>query len=177
MQPTVRTILITLLSFTSLNVWALNQFYCQCQAQGPGYEETNAQTGGIDKICSYSCSCIGWDLKTDKKTGATSASTAIPNIKVNVTKAATTAFSRERWDAGSHVCHGQYSYKPNLSDDNWKITVKFDTFGINQNGDVLYPDNARREIAQGINEEGFKYSKKALEIAESLKTQLKDYKN
>lgn len=96
------------------------------------------------------------------------------NVPIGVSRLATTALSREKWDHGSHVCHGQYSYRPNLSDANWKIKVRFDVFTINTQGDVSYPEGAKREIAQGINEEGFKYTKSAPEIAKALKLKVKD---
>lgn len=154
---------------------AFNNFFCQCTAKAPGYEETNRETGGIDKICSYSCKCVAWQVEKDKK-GNPVANSAVPNIIVNADKLATTALSREEWDHGSHVCHGQYSYRPNLSDPAWKIKVKFDTFGINKEGDIFYDEEARREIAQGVNYVGFKYSKKAKEIAASIEKQLRDKK-
>jgi len=143
------------------------------QAKAPGFEETNRETGGIDKICSYSANCVAWEVKKDKK-GVEIATNAVANIKLDITNVATTAYSREEWDAGSHICHGQYSYKPNLSDANWKIKVKFDTFGLNDNADVFYDEEARREIAQGVNLVGFKYTKKAKEIAASIADQLKN---
>ena len=175
MKDLVKAVLIILVAFSAKPLWALDDFICQCKAKAPGYEATNKETGGSDKICSYSCNCIGWMVKTDPKTKAKIASAAIPNINLDVINAPTTAYSREQWDAGSHICHGQYAYKPSLSDENWKIKVKFDTFTLNSKGEVMYPEDASREIAQGLNYVGFKYSKSAPEIAASLKDQLKKY--
>lgn len=166
-------ILLCLFSILIRPALAYDDYVCQCQATGPGYEETNKQTGGIDKICSYACECIAWAVKTDPKTGLYISSIPATQLKVDVNRKATTALSRETWDQGSHICHGQYSYKPSLSDANWKIKVRFDKFHINSKGDVLYPEDASREIAQGINYYGFKYSKKAPEIAEELLRKLK----
>jgi hypothetical protein len=175
MNMTSKLLLLCLLMIGSHSALAFNKFFCQCRGTGPGYEETNRDTGGIDKICSYSCNCVAWDVK-QKPNGDFVAQSAVPNISLNVNKKATTATSREQWDFGSHICHGQYSYKPNLSDPNWKIEVRFDTFAINNEGDVFYDEEARREIAQGMNLVGFKYSKKAKEIAASLTEQLKNRK-
>ncbi len=162
--------------FITLNTsWALDQFACECKATGPGYEATNKQTGGIDKICSYQCKCLGWDTKVDPKTKISVATNAVPNIILDVKSLATSAASKEHWDFGSHVCHGQYSYKSNLGDPNWKIVVKFDTFFLYTSGDVSYSEDHGREIAMGMRESGFKYTKTAAEIAQSIKDQLKKF--
>lgn len=175
MKVVAKVLLFTSIMTSASSAFALNKFFCQCQAKAPGYEETNRETGGIDKICSYSCSCVAWEEKKNKK-GEFVATQAVPNIKLDLNKLATTATSREEWDHGSHVCHGQYSYKPNMSDANWKIKVKFDTFGLNNDGDVIYAEEARREIAQGVNYVGFKYSKKAREISGAILKQLSERK-
>jgi hypothetical protein len=118
---------------------------------------------------------MAWEFKT-KANGEGVATSAVPNIKLDVINVPTTAYSREEWDAGSHICHGQYSWRPSLSDPNWKIKVKFDTFGLNDTGDVFYDEEARREIAQGVGYVGFKYTKKAKEISANLAEQLKNRK-
>lgn len=166
-----------LFAFLSLNsAFALEEFLCQCKAKAPGYEETNRKNGSIDKICSYSCKCIAWDLSAvDPKTKTTVAKNVTPNLSLDIINEATTATSKESWDFGSHVCHGQYSYRGSLSDPNWKIAVKFDTFTVNTAGVVSYPEDAKRQIAMGISESGFKYSKTATEISASLKAQLKKF--
>lgn len=171
----MKLVLLVLMLLGVQQAFAFNKFFCQCQAKAPGYEETNRQTGGVDKICSYACNCVAWEFKT-KPNGEQVATSAVPNIKLDVTNVATTAYSREDWDAGSHICHGQYSYRPQLSDPNWKIKVKFDTFGLNDAGDVFYDEEARREIAQGVGLVGFKYTKKAKEISSNLAEQLKNRK-
>lgn len=166
-------ILLCLFSILIRPLWAYDDFLCQCKATGPGYEETNRATGGIDKICSYKCLCLAWDVKINPATGMYLPSIPVANLRIDVDKKATTAYSRESWDQGSHICHGQYSYRPNLSDDAWKIQVRFDQFQINSKGEVSYDEEATREISQGINHKGFKYTKKAPEISEELKKKLK----
>lgn len=159
-----------LFAFLSLNsAFALEEFLCQCKAKAPGYEETNRKNGSIDKICSYSCKCIAWDMNGKVAKNIT------PNLSLDIINEATTAASKESWDFGSHVCHGQYSYRSSLSDPNWKIVVKFDTFTVNTAGVVSYPEDTKRQIAMGINESGFKFTKTATEIAASLKAQLKKF--
>jgi hypothetical protein len=159
------------LGWTQLS-WGYNKFFCQCQATGPGFEETNKQTGGIDKICSYSCSCIAWGTKKERGTDLTTLN-PVTDLKVKVSRLPTSAASFETWDKGSHICHGQYSYRETMDAPNWKIKVRFDTFGITDQGDVIYPEDAKREIAQGINFIGFKYSKTALEISFAISENLK----
>jgi hypothetical protein len=88
-------------------------------------------------------------------------------------KTPTTATSKEMWDHGSHICHGQYSYKSNLDDPTWKTEVKFDTFTVNSEGEVIYPEGRKRQLALSVTQVDFKYSKTALEITESLAKQLK----
>lgn len=154
--------------FIQPSAWAFNQFVCECKSQGVGYEETN-KCGGIDKICSYSCNCVAWDKKMVN--GKVSYSAPVPNIKLDVIKTPTSAASKEQWDFGSHICHGQYSYKTNLDDPNWKIQVKFDTFTVNSEGEITLPE--KRQISSSVSQVGFKYSKTAKEITESLAKQLK----
>lgn len=175
MKLSAKLLTLSLLLSGAQSAMAFNKFFCQVQAKAPGYEETNRETGGIDKICSYSANCVAWEVTKNNK-GVEIATNAVANIKLDIINKATTAYSREEWDAGSHICHGQYSYRPNLSDPNWKIKVKFDTFGLNDNADVIYDEEARREIAQGVNLVGFRYTKKAKEIAESIAQQLKNRK-
>jgi hypothetical protein len=164
-MKTMAKIFLLIMAISSQSLWAFDDFLCQCRAQAPGYEETNARTGVVDKICSYSCGCLAWSAKVPPKT-----------IKLDVIRVPTTAYSKEDWDTGSHICHGQYSWKPNLDAPNWKIKVKFDTFTLNSAGEVSYPENASREIANGINLIEFRHTKKATEISKSLKQQLKDLK-
>lgn len=150
----------------SANVsWALDKFVCECKAPRPGYEATNKATGGIDKICDYNCTCVAWSANVPAVTG----------INLELKSLATTANSKERWDFGSHICHGQYSFKPNLGDENWKTQVRFDKFHINDEGKVIYPEDRKRQIALGITESGFKYTPNAPEIAQSLKERLKKF--
>jgi hypothetical protein len=156
-------IFLCLLSIFIRPLWAFDDFVCKCQATGPGYEETNSKTGGIDKICSYSCNCMAWENNGIPR----------PNIRLEVNKLPTTAVSREQWDHGSHICHGQYSYRPKLTDENWKIQVRFDEFTLLSSGSVWYPEDASREIAQGINYQGFTYTHKAPEISTALKKMFK----
>lgn len=177
MEKIMKTILkiLFIAVFTIKPLWALDEFQCQCKAKAPGFEATNKTTGGIDKICSYSCKCLAWDTITNPKTKVSVANHVVPNILLDIINAPTTAYSRESWDMGSHVCHGQYAYKPNWGDENWKIVVKFDTFTLSSNGEVSYPEDHSREFAMGMSQSGFKYTLKALEIAASIKDQLKKY--
>lgn len=167
----MKTSFILLLFFAIFqpSAWAVEKFMCQCKAQGVGYEETN-KCGGIDKICSYSCNCVGWNEK--KQNGKIEYSKPIANINLEVMKTPTTAASKEQWDFGSHICHGQYSYKSNLDDPNWKTQVKFDTFTVNSEGEVDFLSN-RRQISLGVTQVDFKFTKTAKEITENLAKQLK----
>lgn len=173
-MKTIYQILLTL--FITLNTsWALDNFVCQCKATGPGFEVLNKEKKALDKICSYSCNCIAWNTTIDSKTKNSVATQVIADIKLDAKDLPSSARSRETWDSGSNVCHGQYSYKSNLGDPAWKIKVKFDTFHLNTAGEVLYAEDHRREIAMGISEVGFKFTPKAPEIMQSLKDQLKKY--
>lgn len=161
--------------FSHTPTWALDEMLCQCRAKGPGFEETNKVSGGIDKICSYSCRCVAWDKVIDKKTKTVGHKNFTTDLSIDVMNTQTSASSKESWDFGSHVCHGQYSYRSNLGDPNWKITVKFDSFSINTQGEIAYPENRSRTIALGVAESGFNFTKAAPEISASLKAQLKKF--
>ncbi|MDO9181784.1 MAG: hypothetical protein Q7U04_05220 [Bacteriovorax sp.] len=173
----MKIVSLTLLLIASMtqSSWALDEFLCQCNAKAPGFEETNKTTGGIDKICSYSCKCMAWDQQIDPKTKISMANHVVQNINIDIINEATSAYSREYWDTGSHVCHGQYTFKPNLSDANWKISVKFDNFTIDTKGNISYQEDHFRQIANGINNYEFRFSPLAPEIAKALKEQLKKY--
>lgn len=170
MKTSLQFLMFFFVLLTAQEVSAFNKFLCQCRATGPGHEETN-RSGGVDKICSYSCNCLAWE-ETIKANGSKQSSRAVPNIKLDISRLPTSAYSFESWDAGSHICHGQYSYKPSLSDPNWKIQVKFDKFSINEMGDVIYPEEARREIAVGVKVVGFRYTKQAKEISKDIRFQI-----
>ncbi len=132
-----------------------DHFVCTCLATGPGYEEGV----NIDKICSYDCSCLAF----------TEGQAPDMNVKAVVSKVKSTAYSRESWDQGSHICHGQYAYRPQLDSPNWKIEVRFSPFRITSEGDLIHEETAL--IAQGINYE-LKRTPKAPEIVQDLRRQL-----
>jgi hypothetical protein len=113
----------------------------------------------IDKICSYDCSSLAF--------GESQA--PVQNIKVRVSKVKTTAYSRDSWDQGSHICHGQYSYRPQLDSPNWKIQVRFSPFNITSEGFLIHQESV--EIAQGISYE-LKRTPKAPEILAVLSEKL-----
>jgi hypothetical protein len=166
-MKTIKRIFLMLSFFllSANNVWALDKFMCECRAPRPGFEATNKTTGGIDKICEYNCTCNAWSATAPVVTG----------INLELKSLATSAASKERWDFGSHVCHGQYSYKSNLGDPNWQIQVRFDKFHINEQGRIIYADDDKRQIALNMYESGFKYSPFAPEIAQALKERLKKF--
>lgn len=112
-------LVLFLISFFSALSFAQNQerASCQCIAAGPGYEDGP----NIDKFCSYNCDCNGQKLE-------------LKNLK-------TTAGSKESWDYGSHICHGQYSWRPRLDSANWQIQVRFESFKIDTLGLVFYSEN------------------------------------
>lgn len=101
---------------------ALLGFMCECKATGPGVEDAQG-----NKQCGYACECDGYAKDGVKKVG-----------HVDVGPMQTRAFSWESWDRGSHICHGQYAYRPTLSSPNWEIKVKFSPFKITQFGRVFY---------------------------------------
>jgi hypothetical protein len=136
---------------------AYESFVCSCQASGPGVER---DLKSPLKYCSYNCSCIG--IKADR--------TPVMNIPVKIQNVATTAYSVEKWDHGSQICHGQYTWSPNLDSPAWKYQVKFAPFTVTQEGALIFPE--RLEIAQGVNEEGKRFSPTAKELATALKAQL-----
>ncbi len=137
---------------------AHDAFSCQCQALGPGVENKVGE-----KLCSYKCNCTGYNKnETPKK-----------NILVNIDQVTTSARSFDSWDSGSSICHGQYAYKPNLSDPNWKIKVKFSSFSLNSfSTDVFYAE-ADQSVEIAVNVRYYlKREKKAPEIFEALRNQL-----
>jgi hypothetical protein len=125
-------------------------FVCECTATGPGYE-----TSITDKNCSYACACDLFDAK-----GMTKAPTfSTPNT-------VTSAKSYEKWDFGSHICHGQYAWRPNLSSPNWQIKVKFSPFKITHFANVSYAEESV-ETATGVRE-SLKRSEAAPEIRDVI---------
>lgn len=125
-------------------------FVCECTATGPGYE-----TSITDKNCAYACSCDLFGAS-----GMTKAPTfTTPNT-------ITSAKSYEKWDFGSHICHGQYAWRPNISAPNWQIKVKFTPFKVTQFGNVTYADEMV-ETAAGLRE-ALKRSEAAPEIRDVI---------
>ncbi len=154
----VFTLMLFAVSFTGEVQAANDHFVCKCVAKGPGVDNTSGE-----KICSYSCNCTGFNKNEAPK----------QNIKVNVDRVATSGRSRDTWDMGSSICHGQYAYKSNLSDPNWKIQVRFSPFTImSYNSNVMY-DEADQvvEVAIGIRYH-IKRTPNAPEILDSLRGQL-----
>lgn len=152
------TLLLFSVSFTGNVQAASDVFTCKCVAKGPGVDSNSGE-----KICSYSCNCNGFNKNEAPKL----------NIAVSADRVATSARSRDTWDMGSSICHGQYAYKSNLSDPNWKIKVKFSPFTITSyNSNVSY-DEADQSVEVAI---GVRYYLKrtptAPEIFESLRNQL-----
>jgi hypothetical protein len=99
-------------------------FMCDCRAAGPGVENTN----GI-KECAYACTCDTFSQDGLRPAGA-----------VTVGPFETEAFSFERWDKGSRICHGQYAYRATMDAPNWQIQVKFDRFKLSHLGYVVYEE-------------------------------------
>ncbi len=97
-------------------------FVCDCTSARPGFDD---KTGA--KNCSYQCDC---------SVITSSRMTKAPAFEAGPVK--TTASSFERWDFGSHICHGQYAYRPTLSSQNWEIKVRFAPFKITHYGTVTY---------------------------------------
>lgn len=97
-------------------------FVCDCTSARPGFED---KTGA--KNCSYQCDC---------SVIASSGMTKVPGFEAGPVK--TTAYSFEHWDFGSHICHGQYAFRPTLSSQNWEIKVQFSPFKITHYGNVTY---------------------------------------
>ena len=134
-------------------------FVCKCVAKAPGVDNVAGE-----KLCSYDCNCTGYNKDQAPK----------ENIKVSVLDTPTSARSKDQWDFGSSICHGQYAYKSNLSDPNWKIKVKFSPFTVNSynNGQVSYAEQDQMvEVAIGV-KYYLKRSTEALEIVQSLRNQL-----
>ena len=151
---------ITASFFTANNALAAyDVFSCKCVTANPGVDNNSGE-----KLCSYTCNCSGYNKNESPKT----------NIRVNLKDLATSARSKDTWDFGSNVCHGQYAFKPNLSDPNWKIQVKFSPFIINSTSDsqVIYEEKDQTvPIAIGIMYQ-LKRSKDAPEIFQALRNQL-----
>lgn len=146
------------LSFVPSAQAANDVFVCKCIAKGSGVDSTDGQ-----KICSYSCNCNGFNKDQPPVLGA----------KINVDRVATSARSRDTWDSGSSICHGQYAYKSNLGDPNWKIQVRFSPFNVTSyNNSGVYYDEADQSVEVAI---GVKYYIKrtmnAPEIVESIRNQ------
>lgn len=146
-------------SSVSRSAESQDHFICSCMATGPGVEKGEK----ADKICSYDCKCM------------TYGSTAPPvkNIPVNVNQVISTAISHERWDAGSHICHGQYAWRPSMDDPNWKIKVKFSSFQITSEGTLTHLESVETSI--GVSE-SLKRSSTAPEILEVIKKALQTSK-
>ncbi len=103
---------------------AATGFMCDCIAKGPGVE--NLQ--GI-KECAYLCDCDTFHPDKMRSAG-----------RVEVGPMESRAFSWERWDSGSRICHGQYAYKATLDSPNWQIEVKFSRFKLTHLGYVAYAE-------------------------------------
>lgn len=132
-------------------------FVCKCQALGLGVDNTAGE-----KICSYDCSCDGFNKNEAPKS----------NVKVNVERVATSARSKDTWDMGSAICHGQYAYKANLSDPNWKIKVRFSPFTITSYNDNVTYDEADQTVEVAIGVRYYlKRTEKAPEIFEAIRNQ------
>ncbi|MBC7740735.1 MAG: hypothetical protein H7061_00960 [Bdellovibrionaceae bacterium] len=148
------TIIVSGLLTTSVTR-ADSAYVCQCQAAGPGFE------AGItaNKICSYNCKCQIFPEGNG----------SIVQKDVKVVNTISTAYSFDSWDAGSHICHGQYAWRPTIGAENWRIQVRFSPFTINSAGSLFYEDLT--EIAPGFHS-SFQRSEAAPEILENLSQQL-----
>ena len=151
--------LLIALSFIPNAQAAHDVFVCKCLAKGSGVDSKDGQ-----KICSYNCSCNAYDKDQTPVTG----------IKVSVDHVATTARSRDTWDMGSSICHGQYAYKPSLSDPNWKIQVRFSPFNVTSYNDagVFYDEEDQMvEVAIGV-KYFLKRTPTAPEVVQSIRDQI-----
>lgn len=83
----------------------------------------------------------------------------------------TSAKSRETWDIGSHVCHGQYAWRPTLDSPNWQIKVKFAKFQMTSFTDDVYYPTTSVEIATGVSSE-VKFTQTAPEIRAAIAKKL-----
>ena len=160
MMKTLLALSTIMFFFTAVpDVQAANDvFVCKCIAKGPGVDNRKGQ-----KICSYNCSCNGFNKDQP----------ALNGVKISVESVATTAQSRDTWDSGSSICHGQYAYKSNLNDPNWKIQVRFSPFNISSyNNAGVYYDEADQSVEVAI---GVKYYIKrtmsAPEVVDSIRSQ------
>lgn len=147
------------ISFISNAQAANDVFVCKCIAKGPGVDSKEGQ-----KICSYNCNCNGYNKNENPTLG----------IKVSVDNVATSARSRDTWDSGSSICHGQYAYKANLGDPNWKIQVRFSPFNITSyNNSGVYYDESEQSVEVAIGVKYFlKRTEKAPEIVQSIRDQI-----
>ncbi len=144
-------------TFVSNAKAANDNFTCKCIAKGSGVDNKE----GL-KICSYSCSCNGFNKNE----------APIMNAKVSIQQVVTTAQSRDNWDSGSSICHGQYAYKPNLGDPNWKIQVRFSPFNVNSFSDDVIYDEADQAVEAAIGVRYYlKRTPKAPEIVQSIREQ------
>ena len=153
----ILSVMLFAITFVSNAKAANDSFTCKCIAKGSGYDNKLGQ-----KICSYDCNCNGFNKNEPPKM----------NVKLKAEQVLTTAQSRDTWDSGSYICHGQYAYKPNLGDPNWKIQVKFSPFNINSFSDAVFYDQADESIEAAI---GVRYYLKrtltAPEIVQSIREQ------
>ncbi len=152
------TTFMFVLSFVPSAQAANDVFVCKCLAKGPGADSKEGK-----KICSYSCNCNGYSKNQKPELG----------VIMDVTRVETTARSRDTWDSGSSICHGQYAYKSNLSDPNWKIQVRFSPFNITSYNDAgVYYDEADQSVEVAI---GVKYYLKrtmnAPEVVQAIRNQ------
>jgi hypothetical protein len=141
---------LSLMLFNGMSVRAFasseSSFTCQCVALGPGADSPD----GTKKLCSYHCACGTQELD-------------LRNLE-------SSAYSWEDWDRGSHICHGQYAWRPRLDAPNWQIVVKFSPFKISEAGKPIY-DSTAVEIAPGILMD-LPRSEDALEIRDAIRAKL-----
>jgi hypothetical protein len=150
--------LLFALSFVGNAQAANDVFVCKCLAKGSGVDNKQGQ-----KICSYNCNCNGYNKNEAPTLG----------VKISVDQVLTTAQSRDTWDSGSSICHGQYAYRSNLSDPNWKIQVRFSPFNVTSYNDSgVFYDEADQGVEVAI---GVKYYIKrtltAPEVVQSIRGQ------
>jgi hypothetical protein len=141
---------LILFSGVSVRAFALSpsaSFSCQCVALGTGADSSD----GSKKLCSYHCTCGSQELD-------------LRNLE-------SSAYSWEDWDRGSHICHGQYTWRPRLDAPIWQIAVQFSPFTITETGKPIY-DSPAVEIAPGIFMD-LSRSEDALEIRDAIRTRLK----
>ncbi len=131
-------------------------FKCECAASGPGYEDNEKG----DKHCAYTCSCDVFTAAGQEK---------VPTFETPAM--VTSAKSRETWDIGSHVCHGQYAWRPTLDAPNWQIKIKFNKFQMTSFTDDVYYPETMVEVASTVRSE-VKWTTTAPEIRAALAKKL-----